>query len=48
MIAGWRIDYFIVSQSIEKEVKEAKSGSYIYNVVDVEQYVEECKEKKDN
>ncbi len=22
--AGWRIDYFIVSQSIEKEVKEAK------------------------
>ena len=31
-----------------KEVKDAKSGSYIYNVVDVEQYVEECKEKKDN
>lgn len=31
-----------------KEAKEAKSGSYIYNVVDVEQYVEECKEKKDN
>ena len=22
--AGWRIDYFIVSQSIEKEVKEAR------------------------
>lgn len=30
------------------EPKDAKSGSYIYNVVDVEQYVEECKEKKDN
>ena len=27
--AGWRIDYFIVSQSIEKEVKEAK----IYSAV---------------
>ena len=26
---GWRIDYFIVSQSIEKEVKEAK----IYSAV---------------
>ena len=24
--AGWRIDYFIVSQSIEKEVKEARYG----------------------
>ncbi len=22
--AGWRIDYFIVSKSIEKEIKEAK------------------------
>ena len=31
-----------------KEVKEAKNGSHIYHVVDVEQYVEECKEKKDN
>lgn len=31
-----------------KEAKVAKSGSYIYNVVDVEQFVEECKEKKDN
>ena len=28
--------------------KDAKSGSFIYNVVNVEQYVEECKEKKDN
>ena len=27
--AGWRIDYFIVSQSNEKEVKEAK----IYSAV---------------
>ena len=27
--AGWRIDYFIVSQSIEKEVKEAKIYSDI-------------------
>lgn len=25
-----------------------EGGSYIYHVVDVEQYVEECKEKKDN
>lgn len=31
-----------------KEVEDAKSGSHIYHVVDVEQYVEECKEKKDN
>lgn len=31
-----------------KEVKDAKNGSHIYHVVDVEQYVEECKEKKDN
>lgn len=31
-----------------KAAKEAKNGSYIYLVVDVERYVEECKEKKDN
>lgn len=37
----------IVSQ-LFGEPKDAKSGSYIYNVVDVEQFVEECKEKKDN
>lgn len=37
----------IVSQ-LFGEPKDAKSGLYIYNVVDVEQFVEECKEKKDN
>ena len=30
------------------EAKDLKNGSHIYHVVDVEQYVEECKEKKDN
>lgn len=28
--AGWRIDYFIVSNSLEKEIKEAKIHSDIY------------------
>ena len=27
--AGWRIDYFIVSKSIEKEIKEARIYSNI-------------------
>lgn len=37
----------IVLQLFGKQ-QDTKSGSFIYHVVDVEQYVEECKEKKDN
>ena len=28
--AGWRIDYFITSKSIEKKIKEAKIHTEIY------------------
>ena len=28
--AGWRIDYFIVSKSIEKDIKEAIIYSEVY------------------